>query len=83
MIQTNLEENVQLIWKLFVKIRNPKLKMWNTIANVAVAFVYQVSTGDDGERTYVKFESPGPAFVVGGGGVSWVEIWAEACCTAC
>lgn len=82
MIQTDLEENFRLIWKLFVKIRNPKLKMWKTIADVAVAFVYPVSTGDDGERTYVKFESPGPAFV-GGGGVSWVEIWTEACCTAC
>lgn len=55
--------------------------MWNTIADVAVPFVYPVSTGDDRERTYVKFESPGPTFR--GGGVSWVEIWAEACCTAC
>lgn len=43
--------------------------MWNTIADVAVAFVYPVSTGDDGERTYVKFESPGPAFGGGGGGI--------------
>lgn len=78
MIQTDLEEMFgwfeNYLWK-------PKTETWNTIADVAVAFVYPVSTGDDGERTYVKFESSGPAFR--GGGISWVEIWAEACCTAC